>query len=135
MKKRDLRSGVIEKFKLGQPLPETASAAVDDAIFAMNNGELTKTPIKVGDDWVIFGVIKKYDADLSEFAKQRDQVRQTLLNERQSQVYEDYITAANQRMKRDGKIKIYDDVLNSIEVEEEPAAVPGLPPGLNFPTK
>lgn len=133
--KEGFESGVVEKFKLGQPLPQTASPALDDAIFAMNNGELSKTPIKVGDDWVIFGVIKKYDADLSEFAKQRDQVRQTLLNERQSQVYEDYITAANQRMKRDGKIKIYDDVLNSIEIEEEPAAVPGLPPGFNFPTK
>jgi hypothetical protein len=42
-------------------------------------------------------------------------------------------------MKRDGKIKIYDDVLNSIEVEEEPAAapggIPGLPPGFSFPSK
>ena len=133
--KEGFGSGVLEKFKLGQPFPDTASTAVDDAIFAMKNGELTKTPVKVGDDWVIFGVIKKYDADLSEFAKQRDQVRQTMLNERQAQVFEDYITAANQRMKRDGQIKIYDDVLNSIKVEEEPSAVPGLPPGLNFPTK
>jgi peptidyl-prolyl cis-trans isomerase D len=133
--KEGFGAGVLEKFKLGQPLPDTASPAVDDAIFAMKNGELTKTPVKVGDDWVIFGVIKKYDADLSEFAKQRDQVRQTMLNERQSQVFEDYITAANQRMKRDGQIKIYDDVLNSIKIEEEPSAVPGLPPGLNFPTK
>lgn len=133
--KEGFDSDIIEKFKLGQPMPEANSAAVDDAIYAMNSGEMTKTPFKVGDDWVIFGVIKRYDADLAEFAKQRDQVRQTMLNERQSQVFEDYITAVNQRMKRDGKIKIYDDVLNSIPVEEEPAAVPGLPPGLNFPTK
>jgi len=126
---------VIPKFKLGQSLGSANSTALDDAIYAMKSGEVAKAPIKVGDDWVIFGVIKKYDADLGEFAKQRDQVRQTMLNERQSQVFEDYVTAVNQRMKRDGQIKIYDDVLNSIEVEEEPAAVPGLPPGLNFPTK
>jgi peptidyl-prolyl cis-trans isomerase D len=133
--KEGFEADIIEKFKLGQPLGEASSPAIDEAIYAMNIGEMTKAPVKVGDDWVIFGVVKKYDADLSGFANQRDQVRQTMLGERQSQVFQDYIASVHQRMKRDGKIKVYDDVLNSIAVEEEPAAVPGLPPGLNFPTK
>ena len=37
-------------------------------------------------------------------------------------------------MKKDGKIKIYQEVLAQLQ-EEEPEAGPGLPPGLNFPTK
>ena len=54
-----------------------------------------------------------------------------MLGERQNQVFEDYIAAVQERMRRDGKIKIYDDVLATME-EEEPSAAP---PGLNFPTK
>jgi len=37
-------------------------------------------------------------------------------------------------MKQDGKIKIYEDVLNRID-EAEAASEPELPQGLNFPTK
>jgi len=74
---------------------------------------------------------------LAEFAKQRGQLTQSMLTERQNQVFEDYIAAVQERMKRDGKIKVYDDVLATME-EEEPAAAPqpgGLPGGLKFPTK
>jgi len=123
-------------FNIGSSLGNLpASAALDDAIFGMKTGELHKTPIKVGDDWVLVGVVKRTDADMTEFVKRRDEVRQRMLSERQSQVFEDYISGVQQRMKREGKIKIYDDVLASIEEEEEPAAAPGLPPGLKFPTK
>jgi hypothetical protein len=78
-------------------------------------------------------VTKKTDADLAAFAQQREQSKQTMLSERQNQVFGDYIAAVQEKMKRDGKIKIYDDVLASME-QEEPAAAP-LPNGLNFPTK
>jgi hypothetical protein len=57
----------------------------------------------------------------------------TMLRDRQGQVFEDYITAAQQRMKREGKITIYEKVLKGLE-EAEPAAQP-LPGGLNFPIK
>jgi hypothetical protein len=52
-----------------------------------------------------------------------------LLSERQNQVFEDYISTAQERMKRDGKIKIYDDVLARME-EAEPVFAPPRP---NFP--
>jgi hypothetical protein len=37
-------------------------------------------------------------------------------------------------MRRDGKIKIYDQVLAQLD-KGEPAAEPNLPGGFNFPTK
>ena len=49
-------------------------------------------------------------------------------------MFDDYVAGVQQRMKQDGRIKIYNDVLAQLE-EDEPAAEPGLPPGLNFPTK
>jgi hypothetical protein len=71
---------------------------------------------------------------MNGFAAQRDTLRQSIMSERQDQVFEDYIAGVQQRMKQQGKIKIYDDVLAQLE-EAEPAAEPILPGGLNFPTK
>ncbi|HSE33876.1 MAG TPA: peptidyl-prolyl cis-trans isomerase [Pyrinomonadaceae bacterium] len=123
-------------FKIGSPLGNLeASQMLDDTIFNMKAGELAKSPVKVGENWVVFGITKRKDADMAEFAKSRDDVRQQMLRERQSQVFEDYISGVQRRMKGEGSIKVYDDVLNSIEEAEEPSAVPGLPPGLNFPSK
>ena len=83
---------------------------------------------------MIVGVTKRYDADMSGLAAQRDTLKQSLISERQDQVFDDYVAGVEQRMKQDGRIKIYNDVLAQLE-EDEPAAAPGLPPGLNFPTK
>ena len=47
-----------------------------------------------------------------------------MLSDRQNQVFSDYVAAVQDRMKRDGKIKIYDDVLLSLEADEPVAAPP-----------
>jgi hypothetical protein len=71
---------------------------------------------------------------MSGLAAQRDTLKQSMMSERQDQVFEDYVAGVQQRMKQDGKIKIYEDVLAQLD-EGEPSAEPGLPAGLNFPTK
>ena len=134
--KEGFEGDVDKDFKVGSSVGKLEpNAALDEQIFAMKAGEIAKNPVKVGENWVVFGVTKRQDAEMSEFAKKRDDVRQTMLSQRQGQVFEDYITSVQQRMKREGSIKIYEDVLNSIEEPEEPTAAPGLPPGLNFPSK
>ena len=133
--KEGFDSGLEESFKLGSSLGKAGiSTALDDLVYGLKAGEVSKTPIKVGDKWVIVGVVKKTDADMGGFASQQDTLRQSMMSERQDQVFEDYIAGVQQRMKQDGKIKIYQDVLNQLE-DAEPAAEPILPGGLNFPTK
>jgi peptidyl-prolyl cis-trans isomerase D len=128
-------ASVEEGFKLGSSLGKAGSSdALDDLIYSLKPGEFSKTPIKVDDKWVIVGVTKRIDADQSGFAAQRDTMKQSMISERQDQVFEDYIAGVERRMKQNGDIKIYDDVLAQLE-EAEPAAEPGLPGGLNFPTK
>ena len=93
-------------YKLGSPLGKAGtSPALDDAVYALKTGEVTKTPVKVGDNWVIVGMKQRTDADLAEFAKQRGQLTQTMVSERQTQVFDDYISAVTQRMKQAGKIR------------------------------
>ena len=128
-------AGTEESFKLGSSLGKAGSStALDDLIYSLKPGEFSKTPVKVDDKWVIVGVTKRYDADMGGVAAQRDTLKQSMMSERQDQVFEDYIAGVQQRMKQDGKIKIYEDVLAQLD-EGEPAAEPGLPAGLNFPTK
>ncbi len=90
----------------------------------MKAGEITKTPIKVGDNWVILGATNRVDADLAAFASRRPQMTQTLLTQRQTQLWDDYVTKVQEEMKRSGKIRIYKDVLTAMEENEPAAAAP-----------
>src|SRR5262245_21632695 len=126
-------AGVEQGYKLGASIAKIgASTALDELLYGMKSGEMSKTPIKVGENWVVAGVTKRTEADLAEFAKQRDSLKQQMLNERQGQVFEDYIAGVQERMKREGKIKIYDDVLAAMQEDEPDEA---LPPQFNFPVK
>ena len=49
---------------------------------------------------------------------------QSLLTERQTQLWDDYVTKVQEDMKRAGKIKIYQDVLTALEEDEPAAAAP-----------
>jgi peptidyl-prolyl cis-trans isomerase D len=125
-------SGLEEGYRRESTLGKAgASEILDDAIYNLKEGEVTKTPIRVDDKWVILGLVKRDNANMANFSADRDRIKQTMLRDRQSQLFEDYIAGVEERMKRDGKIKIYDQVLARLE-EAEPAAQP-LPGGLNFP--
>jgi peptidyl-prolyl cis-trans isomerase D len=129
--KEGFEAGTDNAYKLGSSLGKAgSSSALDDLIYTLKSGEMMKTPIKVDDNWVIAGVTKRTDADLAEFAKTREQLKQSMVSERQNQVFEDYVATIQEKMKRDGKIKIYEDALNALPEDDEPALPPG---GLNFP--
>jgi peptidyl-prolyl cis-trans isomerase D len=124
-----------EGYKLGSTLGKAGtSPALDEAIYNLKSGEVTKTPLKVGDNWVVLGLTNRHEADLAAFAQQRDQLTQTMLSARQNQLFEDYIAAVQQRMKQNGKIKVYQDVLASME-ENEPEVMPAQRPQFPLPTK
>lgn len=120
-----LKAEVLNDYKLGAQLGDAGtSAALDEAIFALKAGETASAPIKVNDRWVIVGATKRTEADLAEFTKQRDQLTDSLLSQRRSQVYEDYVSAVQQKMERDGRIKIYDEALAQLRDEEPAIATP-----------
>lgn len=131
--KEGYEAGLEEGYKLGGSLGKAGSStALDDLIYSLKPGEFSRTPIKVDDKWVVVGVTKKYDADQGAFGAQRDTLKQSMMSELQEQVFGDYVAGVQQQMKKDGKIKIYEDVLAQLD-ESEPAAEPALPGGLNFP--
>jgi peptidyl-prolyl cis-trans isomerase D len=122
-------------YALGSPLGEAGTApALDDAIYALQSGQVAKTAVKTGENWVVVGVTKRKEADLADFAKQRDQLMQQALSERRNQVFDDYVNGIQARMLREGKIKIYEDVLARIADSAESAA-PASRPRVPIPTQ
>lgn len=114
-----LEAKPLPSYKLGTALAEAGtSPAADDAINALKEGEITKTPIKIGETWVVVGMTKRKEADLTEFAKQRDSLKQSTLSSRRTDVFEDYVGALKSKLEREGKIKVYDEVLARVGEDE-----------------
>ena len=135
--KEGLDAGFEEGWKLSSTLGKAGTnVAIDDAIYGLKEGEVSKTPIKVDDKWVIVGIVKRIEPDFTAFgAGESERLKVQLLSARQNQVFEDYVANAEQRMRREGKIKIYEDVLTRLDESIPAAEPPGFPKGLNFPTK
>jgi parvulin-like peptidyl-prolyl isomerase len=117
-----------KNFVLGSPLGDgptaATSEALEDAVYAMKAGEITKTPLKVGDNWYVVGVTKREEAKTEEFATQRSSLIEQMLSKKRAAVFSDYLAAVKQKMETNGDIKIYKDALAKID---EP--IPGLPGG------
>lgn len=141
---KSLKAQDQKSFIIGSPLGTgpTASTneALEDAIYAMKEGDVTKTPLKVGDNWYVVGVTKREDASMDDFAKQRDQLREQKLNEKRGEVFSDYIAATRQKMEANGSIRVYQEVAERLDGPPAggmptgfpggmPGGIPGMPPG------
>ncbi len=123
--KLGLEAKAEANYKLATPLGEAGSSVlIDDPLYASKAGEVIKTPIFLNQNYLVIGVTKRTDADLTEYAKQSDSLMQSALVERKNQVFEDYLSAVKRNMESKGKIKINKDALIALQDEEEPEAAP-----------
>jgi peptidyl-prolyl cis-trans isomerase D len=132
---KNLKVLEAKSFTLGSPLGTGPSAstnqALDDAIFAMKDGEVMKTPVNIGDSWMIVGVNKRTEANMDEFAKDRDRLMDEKLDQKRGEVFSDYLASTRQKLETAGSIKIYEDALAKVD-----APPVGLPAGLpEMPTQ
>ncbi|HLM00545.1 MAG TPA: peptidyl-prolyl cis-trans isomerase [Pyrinomonadaceae bacterium] len=116
---KGLKAQESKSFVIGSPLGQGPSAAtneeLENAIYALKAGEVSKTPIKVGDNWYVVGVAKREEASMEEFAKQRDQLLQSALMSKRGQVFSDYLEGIRRRMEASQQIRIYKDALNKVD--------------------
>jgi len=114
------------KYKVGSPLADLGSSyLIDDPLFAAQAGQVLGSPIFLNENYIVIGVTKRTEADLAEFTKQRDSLIETAQTERKDQVFNDYLGAVLARMKRDGDLEIYKEVLD--QLREPEIDVPGRP--------
>ncbi|HEX5706475.1 MAG TPA: SurA N-terminal domain-containing protein [Pyrinomonadaceae bacterium] len=123
-----LKTEPLPSYRIGTPIGTAGTAlAADEAIFALKPGEVMKTPVKIGDSWVVAGALKRTEADLAEFGRQRAELAESALEERRQQVFDDYATTLRARIEREGEIKIYEDVLAKLDKQEMPEVAPQRP--------
>lgn len=119
---KGLKTQDAKGFVLGSPLGQGANAAtseeLENAIYALKPGEVTKTPIKVGDNWYIVGATNRTEADMNNFAKERDQLLESMLAQKRGEVFSDYLSDIRRRMETEGKIKIYKDALDKLDAAD-----------------
>lgn len=134
---QNLKALESKAFTIGSPLGEGPSATTNDelenAIYALKEGEVTKTPLKIGENYYIVGVTKREEANMDEFAKQRSTLMEQKVNSKRQEVFSDYLASTKQRMETAGQITIYNDVVAKIDANDvaTPSALPqfpGLPP-------
>ncbi|MCB1025369.1 MAG: peptidyl-prolyl cis-trans isomerase [Acidobacteria bacterium] len=138
-KAEGLESQEAKEFILGSPLGSgpsaTTSEALEDAVFALKPGEVTKQPVKVGDNWFVVGVNSREEANMESFPKEREQLVRTKLNEKRSRVFGDYIASRKLAMEQNGEIKIYKDAIAKLDKanQENQPQIPNLPQGIQIP--
>jgi peptidyl-prolyl cis-trans isomerase D len=131
--KAGLKAEDEDAFKLGRPLGKAGTdPALDSAIYALKAGEVTKTPVKVGGEWVVVAARTRKDADPADYDKQRDRLMESALSEQRAQVFDEYLVNARRQLEDKGRIEIYKDTLARLEETEEPAAQPPPTRGLPF---
>lgn len=112
--KPDERSGWTpgNEAQLG-PLTSEADLA---RIQKLNKGEITREPIKVSgsDSYLVAAVVNRSDPDMGEaFQKEKRSIYERLLDTERNTIYMSYVAAVQKRLKDEGEIEIYDDVLTS----------------------
>lgn len=131
---KGVKAAEVKSFVLGSPLGDgptaTTSEQLEDSIYALRSGEVTKEPVKIGENYYIVGVSNRVEADMEEFANQRDTLTEQMLNRKRGEVFSDYLAATRRRMEDEGQIKVYDDVLAKIDAADAQNAPAGVPPGL-----
>ncbi|HJQ70415.1 MAG TPA: SurA N-terminal domain-containing protein [Blastocatellia bacterium] len=82
----------------------------------LNKGEITREPIKVSgsDSYVVAAVLDRSNPDMGEaFQKEKKSIYERLLDAKRNTIYMSYMAAVQKRLKDEGDIEIYNDVLAS----------------------
>lgn len=121
---KGLKAEEAKTFTIGSPLGTGPSAtnndALEDAIYALKQGEVTKTPIQIGDTYYIVGVNSRTEANMEEFAKQRSTLMEQLANRKRTEIFTDYLASTRQRLEASKSIVIYQDVLAKVDKNDLP---------------
>jgi len=81
--------------------------------FRMQVGQ-TSPAIQVGGNWIVYRITSREDAKPELLALQRREVEQQVLQAKRSMAFEAFRSALEERMKREGKLRINADALKKV---------------------
>jgi peptidyl-prolyl cis-trans isomerase D len=95
-------------------VPDVGSMTGQAAVaFTMKAGEISG-PINSGADAVVISVLENQKPDEADYAAKRDQIRDTLLQGKQQEIFGLFISSLRDSMEKSGKIKINQDEMKAL---------------------
>ncbi len=76
--------------------------------FNLKVGEVA-APVTVGQNWVVYDLVSKTEANPADFEKQRRTITDNLLQAKRTLAFEAFRSALEERMKAEGKLKLFPD--------------------------
>jgi peptidyl-prolyl cis-trans isomerase D len=95
-------------------VPDVGSMTGQAAVaFTMKTGEISG-PISSGADAVVIQILDNQKPDETEFASKRDQIRDSLMQGKQQELFGLFISSLREQMEKSGKIKINQDEMKQL---------------------
>jgi len=91
-------------------IPGAASGKQVGAAFHLKAGD-GAAPLSLGQNWLVYRVAEKTEANPSDFDKQKKQLTDELLQSKRSLAFEAFRTALDSRLKQEGKLKLMPEKL------------------------
>jgi peptidyl-prolyl cis-trans isomerase D len=93
-------------------IPGAASGKQVGAAFSLRAGDVAP-PLSLGQNWLVYRVAEKTEANPADFDKQKTQLAKDLLESKRNLAFEAFRTALDTRLKQEGKLKIMPEKLKS----------------------
>src|SRR3989442_765768 len=93
-------------------IPGAASGKQLGAAFNLKAGDVA-APLSLGQNWFVYRVAEKTEANLADFDKQKKQLTEELLQSKRNLAFEAFRTALDNRLKLEGKLKLMPEKLKS----------------------
>src|SRR6202161_1178702 len=94
-------------------VPDVGSAKLLQASFGMPVGQVSP-PTQVAGNWLVYRVVGHQPANPADLATQSDQIKQQLLQAKQTAAFEAFRTALEDRLKTEGKLTINADAMKRL---------------------
>jgi len=99
-------------------VPDLGSMSGPAAVaFTLKPGEISG-PIDTNTAGVVLTILEKQEPSEQEFAAKQDQIRDTLLQQKQSELFGMFVTTLREQMEKSGKIKINQQELKSLTKQQ-----------------
>jgi peptidyl-prolyl cis-trans isomerase D len=91
-------------------IPGAASGKQLSAAFNFKAGDVA-APLSMGQNWLVYRVAEKTEANLADFDKQKTQLTKDLLESKRNLAFEAFRTSLDNRLKQEGKLKLMPEKL------------------------
>jgi peptidyl-prolyl cis-trans isomerase D len=107
-----LEGKTSDAFSRSGSIPGVGGVKQLAAAFQMKQGELAPV-LNLGSNWLVYRIAEKTEPNPDDFEKQKKDLTQQVLQEKRSLAFESFRSALEDRLKKEGKLKIMPDKLKN----------------------